>query len=270
MKNRFICPVCGEKLIVSDKICSCKSGHNFDIARQGYVNLLLSQQSGAKHHGDDKLMVNARRNFLEKGYYSSLRDGLCNAVKENCPSSPLIIDAGCGEGYYSQAIINETNAEIIGIDISKDAVSHAAKRCSEGSFAVASAFNMPVGNEYADAVLNVFAPLAAEEYERVLKPDGILILAVPLENHLLGLKKVVYDDVYLNDTPCREIQGFDLIDIQQIVGRINLDSNEDICNLFRMTPYFYKTGKEDQAKLETIEKLETETEFEIQIYKKKK
>ena len=76
----FCCPICGEELELEEKGLGCKKNHRFDLSKEGYVNLFLSQQSKQKRHGDDKAMVRARKDFLEKGYYRPLLDGICETV----------------------------------------------------------------------------------------------------------------------------------------------------------------------------------------------
>ncbi len=269
----FVCPVCREELFQQDKSLKCIAGHCFDISKFGYVNLLMSSQSSAKRHGDDRLMVRARRDFLDKGYYAFLCEKLCEICIGYLDSSSIILDAGCGECYYSAAIgkvmcENGKNSEVFGVDISKDALEFAFKRKSGVTTAVASVFNMPVADSSVDAVLNIFSPEAFAEFCRVLKPDGILIRVIPLEKHLLGLKKAVYDKPYLNQLPEAEIEGFKLKEEIVIKDTIMISSNEDINNLFKMTPYYYKTGINDQQKLASLESVETEAEFGIRIYRK--
>lgn len=269
----FVCPVCREELFRQDKSLKCSAGHCFDISKFGYVNLLMSSHSSAKRHGDDRLMVRARRDFLDKGYYAFLCEKLCEICTGYLDSSSIILDAGCGECYYSAAIgkamcENSKNSEVFGVDISKDALEFAFKRKSGVTTAVASVFNMPVADSSVDAVLNIFSPEAFAEFCRVLKPDGILIRVIPLEKHLLGLKKAVYDKPYLNQLPEAEIEGFKLKEEIVIKDTITVSSNEDINNLFKMTPYYYKTGIDDQQKLASLESVETEAEFGIRIYRK--
>ena len=79
----FICPVCGEKLEISGKSYICTKRHTFDMAKSGYVNLLPTNNSGTVH-GDNKLMLRARREFLEKGYYKPLCDAVCKVVSKYC------------------------------------------------------------------------------------------------------------------------------------------------------------------------------------------
>lgn len=267
----FICPVCRGKLFEEGKSLKCSLGHCFDISKFGYVNLLMSSKSSAKHHGDDRLMVRARRDFLDKGYYSFLQEKLCEICAGYLEKNSVILDAGCGECYYSSAIRNAlSHIFMLGVDISKDALEFAFKRKSGVSCAVGSVFNLPVADSSVDCVLNVFSPEAFSEYHRVLKNGGILIRVIPLENHLFSLKEAVYDKPYLNDLPDVMIDGFTLLEEIRITEEITVSSNEDLQNLFKMTPYYYKTGKSDQQKLETIDSLNTIAEFGIRIYRKEK
>ena len=273
--NVFICPVCREELHKDVKSFKCGAGHCFDISKFSYVNLLMSSKSSAKRHGDDRLMVRARRDFLDKGYYSFLCEELCNIGKKYFDDGAVILDAGCGECYYSSSILsslseNGINAEVFGIDISKDALEFAFKRKSGVSTAVGSVFNLPVADSSVDAVLNVFSPEAFDEYRRILKTDGLLIRVIPLRNHLFELKKAVYDNPYFNEVLPADIYGFSIEEEIVVKENILIDNNEDIQNLFKMTPYYYKTSITDQMKLESLTSLRTEAEFGIRIYRKDK
>ncbi|MBQ3007609.1 MAG: methyltransferase domain-containing protein [Clostridia bacterium] len=269
----FICPVCRNTLFEEEKLYRCEKGHCFDKSKFGYVNLLQSQKSSAKRHGDDRVMIRARRDFLDGDYYGFLRDEIfevCNSFLEN---GSCVIDAGCGEGWYSSGIKqklldNGKNVSFYGVDISKDALEFASKRKSGIPAAVASVFDLPFADASADLLLNIFSPEADGEYCRVLKKGGIMIRVIPLERHLFELKAAIYDKPYLNDIPKTDVEGFTVEDIRRISGRIRLLSNEAIQNLFRMTPYYYKTGADDQQKINNIDCLETGAEFEIRIYRK--
>ncbi len=269
----FCCPVCGGTLQYVSKSLQCENNHNFDIAKSGYVNLLLSQKSSAKHHGDDRLMVRSRCDFLEKGYYSHLLGAVCEAVEKNVRDGCAILDAGCGECYYSANIYerllsNKINCTFLGADISKDALALGAKRNRNLKLAVASVSCLPVADNSCDMVLSIFAPLAEREFFRILKAGGKLIRVIPLEKHLWSLKKAVYDSPYENGSESTDIEGFKLNDFQKVCKSIHLSCNEDIINLFRMTPYYYKTGADDQQKLQNFDSLDTETEFGILTYEK--
>ncbi|MBQ2847161.1 MAG: methyltransferase domain-containing protein [Clostridia bacterium] len=269
----FTCPVCREALAEEEKLYRCEKGHCYDKSKFGYVNLLQSQKSSAKRHGDDRVMIRARRDFLDKGYYGFLRDALYENCNEFLQSGASVIDAGCGECWYSSGIKQKLNENVkkisfYGVDISKDALEFASKRKSGIPAAVASVFDLPFNDCCADLLLNVFSPEADSEYLRVLKKDGIMIRVIPLEKHLFELKAAVYEKPYLNDVPETNVVGFTLIRTQKIRKAIELGSNEDIQNLFKMTPYYYKTSKNDQSKLDSLDRLKTQAEFEIRVYRK--
>ncbi len=269
----LICPVCGESLGISGKSYVCQKNHSFDIAKSGYVNLLLSKHVGKAIHGDNKLMVKARRNFLDKGFYKPLLDALIEVVCKYLPDGGVLLDAGCGEGYYTSGVgeaLAESGktAEIFGIDISKIAAEYAAKRCKSVSFAAASVFHIPCVDCSCDALMTLFAPYCGEEYRRVLKENGTMIMAIPSENHLWELKQAIYDTPYKNEVKPYELDGFELAENRRISYRISLDSQEDIQSLFSMTPYYYRTGKNEQERLAALEKLETQVDFELLVYHK--
>ena len=268
----LMCPVCGQPLILEGKTYRCETGHCFDCAKSGYVNLLPPAPSG-KRHGDDKLMVKARTDFLDKGYYDPLAREIARCVAD-CKAEHLhIVDAGCGEGKYTVDVLSHLTeqgktADIVGIDISKEALICAARRSKALKLCVASTAHMPLADGCADVVLNIFSPLMAEEFARVLKPDGRLICVVPLEKHLWELKRLIYDTPYENPAPAVELNGFTLIERQDLCYEIELNGGEDIANLFKMTPYYYKTGVEDQKKAESAEYLRTSIEFGVFVYRK--
>jgi 23S rRNA (guanine745-N1)-methyltransferase len=265
----FRCPVCCELLKDNIGSLKCKSGHSFDRAKSGYFNLLLTN---AKRHGDDRIMVRARSAFLDLGYYVPLLDGVSDILVKHF-NNGIILDAGCGEGYYTRGISDKFKlsgviADIIAIDISKNAVDIAAKRHGASEYAVASVYDLPLNDSSVDVVLNIFAPFCLSEYKRVLKKDGIIVYVIPLERHLFGLKKQIYDNPYFNEVKPYETEELTLFDTHDIKYTMNLNSNEDIINLFMMTPYYYTTGEADQMKIKNTASLETEAEFRIIIYKR--
>ena len=270
MISGFLCPVCGQLLKESDGSFECCSGHCFDKARSGYVNLLIN--GGKKGHGDNKIMISARHNFLKKGYYKDFRNSLCSEVRKYAEKNTSLLDSGCGDGYYTSGmcsvVSDSKGGEVYAIDVSKEALKIAAKNCPNVSFAVASAYKLPFEKECFDIVTSLFAPLSLNEFYRVLKKSGIFITAIPLENHLYQLKQAVYDAPYKNKPESTEIKGFELLNSQEVRKEIQLENNEDIKNLFMMTPYYYKTSSSDQKKLDSLEKLTTDTEFLILTYKK--
>ncbi len=266
----LLCPICSSPLMLDGSSFRCENRHCFDRAKQGYVNLLTSGGS----HGDNREMIRARRDFLWAGHYAPLAEAICKAVEGSCHGdAPVrIIDAGCGEGYYTARVDSHLKElgiphETAGIDVSRDACAYAAKAVKNASFAVASVYAMPFANESADIILSLFAPSAPEEYLRLLRPKGTLIIAFPGVRHLFGLKKILYDTPYENELADFAMEGFELADRESISFELSL-TNEEAHALFAMTPYYYNTPEKGRARLAECASLVTEAAFELAVYKK--
>jgi len=265
----FSCPVCKSGLERLSAVYRCRNGHSFDIAAQGYVNLLPSDKSRA-NAGDNAQMIAARSRFLNSGYYACLKDAVAMCVLKAAGKSgkqPLVIDAGCGEGYYTAGIADclaahGIAASVSGIDLSKRGIARASKRYKNVQFAVAGIFNMPYADNSADVIVSIFAPLCDSEFRRILKPSGTLFVVTPGRDHLLGLKRVLYDNPYLNDEDKYCPQGFRFINSQRIKKEITV-KGEHIYDLFTMTPYFYNTPAGAAERLKDINELITPIDFII-------
>lgn len=275
MKSLFCCPLCQAPLEREETRWFCPNRHSFDRAAAGYVHLLPANRKHSQDPGDGKAMVAARSAFLEKGYYQPLRDALCREVAEyavNFPD-PVLVDSGCGEGYYTaglfQALIQEELApRIAGVDLSKAALRRAAKRVPQGEFAVASAYHLPISDQSADVLVNIFSPLAAEEFARVLRPYGLFCYAVPSAKHLWEMKEVLYDRPYENPVKREEYPGFVWRDVKEIRYTADFDSSADIMALFAMTPYAWKTPREGVARLEGLDRLRCQIGFDLHVYQR--
>ena len=267
----FTCPICKNLLKDMGKSLVCENGHSFDKAKQGYTHLLPVNKMHSKIPGDNALMVSSRRDFLTKGYYNIFAEALKNLVCEYSSSlfSPVILDCGSGEGYYTGKIKEALNeSQVFGFDISKFAVKAAAGKYKNINFAVASVFDIPFKSESVDILVDVFSPLCEDEFLRVLKKGGYFIFAVPGERHLFEMKEILYDSPYENEKKDTEYKGFEFVSRVPVNGRIDIDNNEDIMALFSMTPYYWKTSVEGSNKLKETKNLSLEIEFDFLIYKK--
>lgn len=262
--------MCGSTLLKNEKTAVCENGHSFDLAKAGYINLLMSQRSSDKRHGDDKLMVRSRKCFLDAGFYRPLAEAVAQALGKTLKPAAPVCDIGCGEGYYT-AFLKETapGSPVFGIDISKNALSFAAKRCPDIDFAVASAFSLPFESGFAGALVNIFAPCAYSEFARVLKDDGVLIKAVPLSEHLFELKDALYDAPYKNKPEICDDALFEKVSEKELKYKITLSSQQQINDLFAMTPYYYKTSRADAEKLSHLQSLDVTAHFAVEVYKKR-
>ena len=262
----IICPVCGENLTESGRSYICPKGHCFDKAKEGYVNLLIGSKS-TDLSGDDKEMVSARTRFLGLGFYEPLRNKVCDIMKELCGGEFSLLDAGCGEGYYTSAY-SEIAKETVGVDISKAAIKHASKMCKKASFAAASVYHLPLADNSFDVVVNCFSPNAPDEFSRVLKNGGYLLYVVPGAKHLWELKSILYDNPYENEEKTEQYDGFEYVGNEGVTSTFTLTTREDIDALFHMTPYSWNTPKECADRLKSKENLDVTADFVIHIYKK--
>lgn len=263
----YRCPHCKEALKILNNSLVCSNNHCFDFAKQGHVNLFCSNDT--KNHGDDKFMVEARSSFLSEGYYAPLRDGLCDILKELSPS--YLLDAGCGEGYYTSGFSKVLdNTQIFAVDLSKDAVRKTRVRDKRINCCVASVYQLPFFDNSFDCITNIFSPYSKDEFLRLLKDDGYIINVIPLEDHLWDLKCAIYSKPYKNAPQAPELEGFDLVNTKDIDYEISLNSNEQIKNLFAMTPYYYNTSPKDKEKLNDLQQLNVRISFGILIHKKHK
>ncbi|MBQ2253491.1 MAG: methyltransferase domain-containing protein [Clostridia bacterium] len=268
----LLCPVCKNTLLKNEKSLSCDEGHNFDLARQGYVNLMRGGGT-KKGHGDDRLMVCARAAFLEGGHYDCLANRVAELASEHVQDGDCVLDVGCGEGYYSCRVKQELEragkrVDLCGVDISREALIAFSHRTKDATLAVASISSLPFESGSVNLLLNLFAPQSDEEFLRVLAPGGKLLCVFPLEEHLFGLKRAVYDVPYANPAPDYAPAGFRLIHREDVRKTLVLDNTDDIQNLFTMTPYYYKTSRADQEKLRLLSHLETPLAFGIFLYEK--
>lgn len=259
----LICPVCGSLLSKETNRYCCKNNHSFDVAKEGYVNLLRSSKSGDLI-GDDKLSARSRRDFLNKGYYRALRDALCNIFADK---QGKVLDICCGEGYYTAALGTNPNLEIYGFDIAREMVRLASKR-GNGTYFVANMASIPVEEESMDYAVHLFAPFQEQSFSRVLKPGGRLFTVVPGRWHLWGLKQALYDAPYENDEKLPTTEQLVFLGARKVTSIIVLSSAEDIQAVFRMTPYYFRTSEKDKQKLEVVNTLQTQIEFVIGEYVK--
>lgn len=250
------CPICTDPLTPTGAAFVCPRGHTFDMAREGYVNLLVGRAHGAV--GDTKEMLRARRTFLERGFYAPLSQQM-NAMAAQLtlahtvvggtpPAAPLLLDAGCGEGYYLGRLYESLAARFatgtfsyLGIDIAKEAVRLAAKRYHHAiRFAVADVKRrIPVADASVALLLNIFAPRHPAEFARVVAPGGTLLIAIPGPRHLIELRER-YGLIGIEPEKARHIAA-QLAGLFTLVASAPLDytldlSGDDVRQLLIMTP----------------------------------
>lgn len=260
----YQCPICQSAMVKIDSSVKCNNNHQFDFAKEGYVNLLPVQFKKSLNPGDDKEMVLARRRFLELGHYEFLRQHLLKVITNESPKT--IVDLGCGEGYYTSFVAQTTEAEeVYGVDISKDAIKYSAKRSKLVHYSVATNSRTPFSDDQFDIILNIFAPLVGKECMRILNQRGVIISAAPGEQHLRELKQAIYDQVELHEA-AKAPEGFQLRASENISQTVTLQSTDEMRDLLTMTPFGWKIVPEKKQALLENNTFSITLSFDINIF----
>lgn len=258
------CPICSQPLSRASKQLHCENNHSFDQAKQGYFNLLMSNQKRSKQPGDNNEMVLARQKFLNTDIYQPISEQLNNASIKCLPTketSPLrILDLGCGEGYYTDRLhssLEHLNIELVGLDISKDAVRYAAKRNKNITWLVASGADIPVTPNSQDLITCLFTRLMPEGIAQALSENGRLITVTTGKHHLLEMREILYPNVKEQTLDPEAPLKSHLALTEQHVFQYQhtLNSSEQIQDLLAMTPHQWRAPAAGREKLLSLNEL---------------
>lgn len=265
--TRLRCPLCQAPLTCDPRDWHCPSGHHFDVAREGYVNLLPVQHKKSLSPGDSAESLRSRRDFLEAGHYQPLRDAVVDLLQPLAPAA--LLDIGSGEGYYTQAMASAA-ARVIGIDIAKPGIQLAARRHRTITWLVASAAALPLEDASQDAVTSLFSPLPATEIRRVLKPGGHLLAVTPAPDHLWQLREALFAEVRPHE-PDKFLSpfetGFALLRQVEVRAPLRLSAT-DLANLVQMTPYAWKATPARREALLGQAGFTTEAAFTVLLWQR--
>ncbi|MGB9096061.1 23S rRNA (guanine(745)-N(1))-methyltransferase [Erwinia sp.] len=269
----YLCPLCRLPLLPEANGLRCENRHQFDRAKEGYINLLPVQHKRSKQPGDSADMMLARREFLDAGHYQPLQQKVCEIFERILPAdSSSVLDIGCGEGYYTHAVANRLQARgmsaVFGLDVSKVAVRFGAKRYHNVEFCVASSHRLPFAQQQFDAVLRIYAPCKAEELVRVVKEQGYVLTVTPGPRHLIQFKELIYQDVKLHDETPEEMAGFELVEQHSLNYPMQLNSEESGA-LLQMTPFAWRARPEVWGVLATTTQFDCETDFTLRLWQRK-
>jgi 23S rRNA (guanine745-N1)-methyltransferase len=264
----FHCPHCSAPLQQSASVWTCIDQHSFDIAKEGYINLLVPTKGQSKVAGDSANMIQARRAIHEAGLYQPLAATLSDIIYEPIRKPTAILDIGCGEGYYSRYFHEQMSAhEYYGIDISKAAIKTAAKQNPAIQYAVASAFRVPVKSASVGLATRIFAPSDDAELHRVLSHEGYYLEVGPALRHLWELREALYDDPIPHAPHRVALDRFDLV--QQGECHYSFDLNNDqLQHLIAATPFAHKGHREKRALLLQQDHIKVTMAFEWRLFQK--
>lgn len=267
-KQILMCPVCRQSLDLNEKTWRCGQGHSYDVAKQGYVNLHVVQHKHSKNPGDTPESVDARRAFLQGGYYQPLQHAVVDLLKQL--DVKTVLDIGCGEGYYTSAM-QQVVEQCVGVDIAKNAVQRAAKLNNEVTWVVGTGATLPVLDQSMNACTSLFSPIPQAEIARVLKDDGYLIVVTPASEHLYAMREALFEQVNPH-TPEKFVEQLqDLFELkqEQIIDAPFVLDQQSLKNLIAMTPYAYKASPERRLQLEQQSQLEVTASFQIYVFQKR-
>ncbi|MEI8611202.1 23S rRNA (guanine(745)-N(1))-methyltransferase [Enterovibrio sp. Hal110] len=268
--SSYLCPLCQQSLNLSERTYKCANNHQFDLAKEGYVNLLPVQHKRSKDPGDNKEMMQARRQFLNGGHYQPMRDAVSDLLRDliSKEDSKQLLDIGCGEGYYTSYFDAQmANTKVIGLDISKIAIRYAAKRYRDCDFLVASSQRLPFADDQLDAVVRIYAPCNGEELQRTVKNGGVVVTVTPGPRHLYQLKEGIYSDVKLHDVAVEDLPGFALEAEHSVAYPMTLNS-DDATTLLQMTPFAWRAPETLWQTLRDATSFDCEADFTLRVYRK--
>ncbi|SJM94243.1 23S rRNA (guanine(745)-N(1))-methyltransferase [Crenothrix polyspora] len=273
----YQCPLCATVLTLqpSSKYYACQNQHHFDLAKEGYLNLLPVQHKHSLEPGDSKQMLLARREFLEAGYYAKMAEAVAMMIAAYYSNHQKLrlLDLGCGEGYYSRTLAcfidkqTQKPLDLHGVDIAKFAIAAAAKKQPDARFVVASTNRLPYVDHYFDLVLRIFAPSNALELNRVLKPSGLLLTVTPGPRHLWQLKEFIYTDVKEHTLEPELADGFVRIAAERIHYQITPNPAQRIA-LLQMTPFAWRANLQVQQTIQSLAELTIDVDFNLTLAKR--
>lgn len=292
------CPLDGQALEERGPRLCCAAGHSYDRAREGYWNLLVVQHKASLDPGDSREMVAARRRFLEAGHYAPIAIALIETVLRQVRDGPQgrsfrVADAGCGEGYYLNALALAVQSrraqrgdglaadggiaadgrpvELAGFDVSKWAVKAAARRNVYITWLVANNRHPPFPAHSIDLLWCVFGFPVWEGFAPVQPVGGHVVLVDPGPDHLIELREIIYPTVTRSEPTGLQAAvaaGYALVDTRAVRFAVSLDGPAIIADLLAMTPHAHRLSAEGRARLAAVPSLTVTVDVVLRTLRK--
>ena len=229
----FACPICQESMTIQEQgRMVCSANHSFDIAKQGYINM-LTHGAASKY---SKELFESRKMVIDSGIYDEVEDKIIELIAP----AQTVLDTGCGEGSHLARIMAEKKGIGVGIDIAKEGILAASRHYPEQIWCVGDLAKSPFEKSSFDAILNILSPANYEEFKRLLTPGGCVVKVVPQSGYLHELREQLYADSnkesYSNDQiVARFKESFMDVSVKRITYTIPL-AIELVPALLEMTP----------------------------------
>lgn len=271
------CPICHNSMqFIDKKSLICTDKHCFDLAKQGYVNL-LSHGVKTKYN---KQLFEARKNLAQSGFFEPLNEKLCEMITYdlNITGSLKIVDAGCGEGSHlanlQQKLWTSKGRKPLGVgmDLSKEGIQMAARDYESLFWCVADLAQCPFQDQQFDVILNILSPANYSEFERILTDDGLIIKVVPEKDYLKELREIFYEETEKQDySNAKTVELFEnhLKLLNVVPVRYTVTLNQPLIgNLVHMTPLTWGAHEEQIEKVLQLEHLEVTVDLALMIGRK--
>ena len=238
----FACPFCQQALFLAENSLKCKNKHSFDLAKIGYVNLAPQVKQSKAY---DKSNFQNRQLILEAGFYQPILKKLLE-ILSSLPQHDNLLDIGCGEGYYARNLQAQLPAKhIYAFDLSKESIQLAGKsdHSLTVSWFVGDLAHIPIQDTSMDVILDIYSPANYQEFQRVLRKNGLLIKVIPSSQHLLEIRSIVAEQLTNTNYSNHKIiehfeEAFTITNSYDVAATFSLRENEKAA-LLHMTPLLF-------------------------------
>ena len=245
---RLRCPQCGTPLtLLENRSLVCERRHCFDLSAKGYVNLAPGHDQAADKY--DAALFESRARIFADGFYTHVAQAIVTAIADALPShsigaklppTPLMVDVGCGEGYYARELARHNpQSTVVGVDLSRDAIQAAARQAPALGWLVADLTRLPFADHSVQVLLDVLTPADYREFARVLAPAGLLVKVIPADDYLIEIRRAVAGQLHNADFSNARVIAH-LEENAEVVARRTvrqtlLVSPEQAADFYRMT-----------------------------------